>query len=360
MSRPPAPCPQDAPLIGVISVEKSEVAKEYRAKTELRKLATSSVERDVSALRSPSSANRRNEDEQLTKQVQHLFTEKAMLQRRLKELERENAHLHDEVEMLYTQVDEQADEVDAAYERAMRDAANVVLYEDAARARLHGFLRALEGVRGVLRAVRAFDGVRSRLESPALLAIVTEGDTDDADTTWATNDAAWGACAGASTPELSERLAFFERAFDWDKARESGRIEPKPGADEAVDAADDRVCAADEALREWLVGTRKKLGGSKQDVNLVSANKDTHLCEVSDALAGKVPADWSREGKRKGFEKFDCPELKALRAEREAAGEARELALENVLRALVAKFCDDWPRWRRASEAAAAVLAADS
>lgn len=127
MSRPPAPCPQDAPLIGVISVEKSEVAKEYRAKTELRKLATSSVERDVSALRSPSSANRRNEDEQLTKQVQHLFTEKAMLQRRLKELERENAHLHDEVEMLYTQVDEQADEVDAAYERAMRDAADVVV-----------------------------------------------------------------------------------------------------------------------------------------------------------------------------------------------------------------------------------------
>mmetsp|Transcript_486 Transcript_486/g.1885 ORF Transcript_486/g.1885 Transcript_486/m.1885 type:complete len:733 (-) Transcript_486:125-2323(-) len=119
--------PQDAPLIGVISVEKSEVAKEYRAKTELRKLAASSVERDVSALRSPSSANRRNEDEQLTKQVQHLFTEKAMLQRRLKELERENQHLHDETEMLYTQVDEQADEVDAAYERAMRDAAEVVV-----------------------------------------------------------------------------------------------------------------------------------------------------------------------------------------------------------------------------------------
>jgi len=108
-------------------VEKSEVAKEYRAKTELRKLAASSVERDVSALRSPSSANRRNEDEQLTKQVQHLFTEKAMLQRRLKELERENQHLHDEVEMLYTQVDEQADEVDAVYERAMRDAADVVV-----------------------------------------------------------------------------------------------------------------------------------------------------------------------------------------------------------------------------------------
>ena len=111
----------------MLSVEKSEVAKEYRAKTELRKLAVVSVERDVSALRSPSAANRRNEDEQLTKQVQHLFTEKVMLQARLKELERENQHLSDEVEMLHTQVDEQADEVDAAYDRAMKDAADTVV-----------------------------------------------------------------------------------------------------------------------------------------------------------------------------------------------------------------------------------------
>ena len=103
------------------------MAKEYRAKTELRKLAVVSVERDVSALRSPSAANRRNEDEQLTKQVQHLFTEKVMLQARLKELERENQHLSDEVEMLHTQVDEQADEVDAAYDRAMKDAADTVV-----------------------------------------------------------------------------------------------------------------------------------------------------------------------------------------------------------------------------------------
>ena len=130
LTRPPRPRPpytQDAPLIGVLSVEKSEVAKEYRAKTELRKLAVVSVERDVSALRSPSAANRRNEDEQLTKQVQHLFTEKVMLQARLKELERENQHLSDEVEMLHTQVDEQADEVDAAYDRAMKDAADTVV-----------------------------------------------------------------------------------------------------------------------------------------------------------------------------------------------------------------------------------------
>ena len=85
----------------------------------------------------------------------------------------------------------------------------------------------------------------------------------------------------------------------------------------------------------------------------VNANKDTHLVEVPDRLAARVPGDWSREGKRKGFERFDSPELAELRAERAAAEEARENALAGVLRGLVGKFCEEWPRWRRAAEAAA-------
>ena len=124
MSRPPAPCLQDAPH------RRDQRGEERGGEGTARRPAPQArdVFRRARCLRAPIPiANRRNEDEQLTKQVQHLFTEKAMLQRRLKELERENAHLHDEVEMLYTQVDEQADEVDAAYERAMRDAANVVV-----------------------------------------------------------------------------------------------------------------------------------------------------------------------------------------------------------------------------------------
>ena len=70
----------------------------------------------------------------------------------------------------------------------------------------------------------------------------------------------------------------------------------------------------------------------RADVNLVSANKDTHLCEVSDALAGKVPADWSREGKRKGSRSSTVPSSR--RSERSARRRARRgnSALENVLR----------------------------
>ena len=224
-----------------------------------------------------------------------------------------------------------------------RDAANVVLYEDAARARLHGFLAALEGMRAAKEVTDVFDGVRARITSPALLALVTQGSEADAE----------GATGGAAMPELAEPLAFFEGAFDWNAARASGRVEPKPGADPNVDAADDRLETADDALNSWLADARKTLGGGKSEVCFVSANKDTHLVEVPDRLAARVPGDWSREGKRKGFERFDSPELAELRAERAAAEEARENALAGVLRGLVGKFCEEWPRWRRAAEAAA-------
>jgi DNA mismatch repair protein MSH6 len=50
-------------------------------------------------------------------------------------------------------------------------------------------------------------------------------------------------------------------------------VEPKPGADAAVDAADDRLAAADDALNEWLVDARKEIGGSKTEVVFVSVNK---------------------------------------------------------------------------------------
>ena len=77
------------------------------------------------------------------------------------------------------------------------------------------------------------------------------------------------------------------------------------------------------------------LGGSRDACVFASANKDTYLLEVPDRLAHRVPAMWSREGKKKGFERFDSPDLTELRLERANAEEAREVALAGVLRAYV-------------------------
>ena len=241
-----------------------------------------------------------------------------------------------------------------------RDAANVVLYEDAARAKLDGFLRALEAMKAARDVALAFDDVRGRLTSGALLALVTPEGTSAgvaAAAAAGAESAESEAVGGASMPDLAEALAFFEDAFDWAQARQTGRIAPKPGADQAVDAADERLCEADDALAEWLDAARVTLGVRKgsSEVALVAANKDTHLVEVAERLASSVPGDWQREGKRKGFERFDSPELAALREARREAQEAREEALAGVLRGLVAKFCAEKTRWLRAAEAVAAL-----
>ena len=58
--------------------------------------------------------------------------------------------------------------------------------------------------------------------------------------------------------------------------------------------------------------------------------------------------------------RFDAPDLARLRVERADAEEARELALAGVLRTLTVAFCAEWPRWRAAAEAAAALDALSS
>ena len=108
-----------------------------------------------------------------------------------------------------------------------RDAAHVVLYEDAARERLRGFLAALDAVKTASLAANAFEPVLGRLKSPALKRLVTQegdgldganlaaadavtGDVDarggDTDAGSAARDAATG---GVSMPSLDETLAFF-------------------------------------------------------------------------------------------------------------------------------------------------------
>ena len=230
-----------------------------------------------------------------------------------------------------------------------RGASHVVLYEDAARARLNDFLAALEGARAVRDATRVLAScIEACEQSDVIRALCVAGDSA------ATQDDVFAAVGGVALPDLSA-LDEMEAAFDWNAAKTSGRIEPARGVDADLDAAEDRLAAADEALASWLERARVDLGGHKTEVCFVNANKDTHLVEVPDRLASKVPQHWVREGKRKGFERFTCDELVPLRADREAATEAREEALAGVFKRVVAKFCDHASAWRDAASVGAVV-----
>lgn len=230
-----------------------------------------------------------------------------------------------------------------------RDASRVVLYEDAARARLNDFLAALEGTRAVRDAARVLAScVEACEQSDVIRALCVAGDTT------ATQEDVFSAVGGVAFPDLSA-LDEMEAAFDWNAAKTSGRIEPARGVDADLDAAEDRLAAADDALASWLERARVDLGGHKTEVCFVNANKDTHLVEVPDRLAAKVPQHWVREGKRKGFERFTCDELVPLRADRESATEAREEALAGVFKRVVAKFCEHASAWRDAASVGAVV-----
>ena len=185
-------------------------------------------------------------------------------------------------------------------------------------------------------------------QSDVIRALCVAGDTT------ATQEDVFSAVGGVAFPDLSA-LDEMEAAFDWNAAKTSGRIEPARGVDADLDAAEDRLAAADDALASWLERARVDLGGHKTEVCFVNANKDTHLVEVPDRLAAKVPQHWVREGKRKGFERFTCDELVPLRADRESATEAREEALAGVFKRVVAKFCEHASAWRDAASVGAVV-----
>lgn len=230
-----------------------------------------------------------------------------------------------------------------------RDAAHVVLYEDMARAKLNDFLAALEGVRAVRDAVNAIASCDDACKKSSVLrALCVAGDEA------ATHEDVFTATGGVAIPDLSE-LKDMEAAFDWNAAKTNGRIEPARGIDADLDAAEDKLAAADAQLAAWLEEARVQLGGHKTEVCFVNANKDTHLVEVPDRLAAKVPHNWVREGKRKGFERFTCGELEPLRAKRATAQEAREEALSGVFRRVVAKFCENAGKWQAAASVGAVI-----
>ena len=120
--------PQDEPLIAVLPTDGSDHANKWRARA-----AQKRREREAAEALAARGGGEPDDGHQLTQQVMHLHGEKVALQRRMVELERENEHLHGEVEVLYAQVDEQSERSQRqreALEAAAREALDDVLAAD--------------------------------------------------------------------------------------------------------------------------------------------------------------------------------------------------------------------------------------
>ena len=121
--------PQDEPLIAVLPTDVSDHANKWRARA-----AAKRREREAAEALAARGGGEPDDGHQLTQQVMHLHSEKVALQRRMTELERENEHLHGEVDVLYAQVDEQSERAQRqreALEAAAREAVDDALKKSA-------------------------------------------------------------------------------------------------------------------------------------------------------------------------------------------------------------------------------------
>ena len=115
--------PQDEPLIAVLPTDVSDHANKWRARAAQKRREREAAEALAARGGEP------DDGHQLTQQVMHLHGEKVALQRRMTELERENEHLHGEVDVLYAQVDEQSER--SQRQREALEAAARVAVDDA-------------------------------------------------------------------------------------------------------------------------------------------------------------------------------------------------------------------------------------
>lgn len=69
-----------------------------------------------------------------------------------------------------------------------------------------------------------------------------------------------------------------------------------------------------------------------RSVSYTSLNKESHVLEVPESAAGRMPSSYSLVGHRKGFKRYTSEELKELVADKQAAEEDREKVQAGVLR----------------------------
>ena len=213
------------------------------------------------------------------------------------------------------------------------------------RAAPAGFLAALDAVKAAAEAANAFDAAtRGRLASPALRLVTPAGDGADGAADGAADDPTPGpdrtirkqsekhscsaarlAAIGGVSMRRSTRRSIFSSAPSTG-TRRAPRARRAQTRRRRCRGRRGRAPPRGPALDAWLPA-RARPRRRRDAAAFASANKDTHLVEVPDRLASRVPGTWSREGKRKGFERFDAPDLARLRVERADAEEARELAL---------------------------------
>ncbi|KAF0691035.1 Aste57867_17647 [Aphanomyces stellatus] len=152
----------------------------------------------------------------------------------------------------------------------------------------------------------------------------------------------------SSFPDLAEKLAFFDNAFDKHVALKTGTIQPQDGVDPEYDDAIADVANVEADLDAYLQQQRTALK-CKSIVYWGSKKDDRYQLEVPDsAVATKQPKEYDLKSKKKGFKRFHTQFIRDCLARLQAAEERKEAALKDTARRMFANFDASYLEWKQA------------
>ncbi|RHY18873.1 hypothetical protein DYB32_010318, partial [Aphanomyces invadans] len=139
-------------------------------------------------------------------------------------------------------------------------------------------------------------------------------------------------------PDLKEKLAFVDNAFDKAVALKTGTIQPQPGMDPEYDDA--AVAGIESDLDEYL-----ETQGAEMQEHRVLKKDDRFQKSPSPP---SQPAEYELKSKKKGFKRFHTPFLRHFLQRLPAAEVRREVALKDSARRMFANFDKWYTEWKRA------------
>lgn len=146
-------------------------------------------------------------------------------------------------------------------------------------------------------------------------------------------------------PDLEDLLAFFDNAFDHEKAQKEGKIIPSKGVDSDYDTAAAEIKELGRKLDSYL---EKQCRFFQCKVTYVGTGRNRFQLEVRDSAVKRADNEYELQGQRKGFKRYWTAETKDLLSRMMNAEEVRDSALRDIMRRIFATFSKDFIKWDQA------------
>lgn len=148
----------------------------------------------------------------------------------------------------------------------------------------------------------------------------------------------------SSMPDLKKPLAWWESAFDRQKAKDLKILIPERGVEEDFDASQDRIEEIESELENLLQKQRRDL--KSKNILYKAVGKEVYQLEVPTAI--KVPKEWSIVSSAKGVKRYYFPELKRLVRDLAEAQETHGQVVKEVTGRFYTRFDKDYSTWLQA------------